>query len=300
MRSAPNAEDEYRRLLYVAVTRASDRLYVCGTEKQVGDRDKPKRWHALVTVGARRRNASPPTRTTAASRWSGGRRAAVAAAEGEPGGDDAVRRSCPIGFAGLRRRRRRRSAGSRPRRCSAATVEPARRLSPRFDAGKQARGARADRSTGCSQSLPDMPPERRAEIGARYLAAVASGDAGRGTGSSLATSSRSSPIRPSRRCSPPGSRAEVDIAGRFGEGRPCRGRIDRLAVTDDRVLIVDYKTNRPAPSDLGGNAPRLRRAAGALPQRARDALSRKISGCCDSVDRPSRADADPIGIAQIL
>ena len=28
------AEEEYRRLLYVAMTRASDRLYVCGTLKE--------------------------------------------------------------------------------------------------------------------------------------------------------------------------------------------------------------------------------------------------------------------------
>ena len=26
------------------------------------------------------------------------------------------------------------------------------------------------------------------------------------------------------------------------------GRLDRLAVLDDRVLIVDFKTNRPAPA----------------------------------------------------
>ena len=44
----------------------------------------------------------------------------------------------------------------------------------------------------------------------------------------------------------PGSRAEVAIAGEFG-GVPVSGRIDRLVVTPDRVLVVDYKTNRPAP-----------------------------------------------------
>ena len=44
----------------------------------------------------------------------------------------------------------------------------------------------------------------------------------------------------------PGSRAEVAIAGEF-EGVPVSGRIDRLVITPDRVLVVDYKTNRPAP-----------------------------------------------------
>lgn len=50
-----------------------------------------------------------------------------------------------------------------------------------------------------------------------------------------------------------GSRAEVEIMGRVALGsgeRAVSGRIDRLVVTDDEVLIVDYKTNRPPPAEL--------------------------------------------------
>jgi ATP-dependent helicase/nuclease subunit A len=47
-----------------------------------------------------------------------------------------------------------------------------------------------------------------------------------------------------------GSRAEVPVAG-VVEGAKGRvaisGQVDRLAVAGDRVLIVDYKTNRPPP-----------------------------------------------------
>ncbi|ODN69495.1 PD-(D/E)XK nuclease superfamily protein [Methylobrevis pamukkalensis] len=50
----------------------------------------------------------------------------------------------------------------------------------------------------------------------------------------------------------PGSRAEVPVAGTLplASGRPAAiaGQIDRLAVTDAQVLIIDFKTNRPAPS----------------------------------------------------
>ncbi len=35
-----------------------------------------------------------------------------------------------------------------------------------------------------------------------------------------------------------------------GEKRAVSGKIDRLAVTEREVLIVDYKTNRPAPHGL--------------------------------------------------
>jgi ATP-dependent helicase/nuclease subunit A len=43
------------------------------------------------------------------------------------------------------------------------------------------------------------------------------------------------------------------VAGRVPLGAreyAVSGRIDRLAVLPDRVLIVDYKTNRPPPAEL--------------------------------------------------
>ena len=51
-----------------------------------------------------------------------------------------------------------------------------------------------------------------------------------------------------------GSRAEVPIVGRIArEGRPpiqVPGQVDRLVVTDDTVLIADYKTDRKVPKSL--------------------------------------------------
>ena len=41
------------------------------------------------------------------------------------------------------------------------------------------------------------------------------------------------------------------------------GQIDRLAVTDDAVLIADFKTNRPPPADVE-QTPRLYRTQMAL------------------------------------
>ncbi|MFO1014102.1 MAG: double-strand break repair helicase AddA [Caulobacteraceae bacterium] len=51
----------------------------------------------------------------------------------------------------------------------------------------------------------------------------------------------------------PGARAEVALAGaspRLPAGLAISGRMDRLVVEEGRVLVVDYKTNRPAPDDL--------------------------------------------------
>ena len=56
----------------------------------------------------------------------------------------------------------------------------------------------------------------------------------------------------------PASRAEAAIhASRpdLGLKAPITGRIDRLAVTPDQVLIVDFKTGRPTPTRAQDVAP---------------------------------------------
>lgn len=47
----------------------------------------------------------------------------------------------------------------------------------------------------------------------------------------------------------PGSRPEVALTGRAA-GVAVSGRMDRLVITPERVLVVDYKTNRPAPERI--------------------------------------------------
>ena len=46
----------------------------------------------------------------------------------------------------------------------------------------------------------------------------------------------------------PGSMAEVPVTG-YVNGQLISGQIDRLAVMDDTVWIIDYKTNRPPPAE---------------------------------------------------
>jgi ATP-dependent helicase/nuclease subunit A len=50
----------------------------------------------------------------------------------------------------------------------------------------------------------------------------------------------------------PGSRAEIALAGGAGlpAGLAISGRVDRLLVEADRVLVADFKTNRPAPASI--------------------------------------------------
>src|SRR5215469_14218469 len=64
--------------------------------------------------------------------------------------------------------------------------------------------------------------------------------------------------RPSGAPFSPQSRAEVPIVADLGELGRVNGRIDRLAVDGDGVLIVDFKTNRPPPRSEEAVAPLYR------------------------------------------
>ena len=52
----------------------------------------------------------------------------------------------------------------------------------------------------------------------------------------------------------PGSLAEAPLAG-VVDGIPIAGQVDRLMVLPDRILVIDYKTNRPPPASVEEVAP---------------------------------------------
>ena len=99
------------------------------------------------------------------------------------------------------------------------------------------------------QSLPDIPPERRAEA-ARRLIARQETDFTAAERDEIASQVLAVLADPRfAALFAPGSRAEVPIVGRV-DGRTVTGVVDRLVVAPDAVLIADYKTNRPAPRSL--------------------------------------------------
>lgn len=100
--------------------------------------------------------------------------------------------------------------------------------------------------------LPDISPEKRAEVARTWL----------GKQTKL-TENQKTDIFDSvftvladdrfHTAFSPASRPEVAIAGKLASGLYLSGRIDRLVVEADRVLVIDYKSNRPAP-DSAENA----------------------------------------------
>jgi ATP-dependent helicase/nuclease subunit A len=241
--------DEYHRLLYVAMTRARDRLYVCGWQGQ----KEPEKdcWYHLVRDGIESR-LNPVD-------GPGGVRRMVSAQEKDVSSEEAeaeTGETPPLPDWALTHgpfeRVRTRLAPSRlalNAEGGAFGVEQAP-LGPKALA-EDLRFARGRLVHALLQHLPEVPTEDR-ERAARTFAAVRGGGLPETlkeeiVGESLAIV-RDETFAP---LFGPGSLAEVPVVARIGEGESSfdlEGQIDRLAILDDGLLILDYKTNRPPPS----------------------------------------------------
>jgi ATP-dependent helicase/nuclease subunit A len=247
-RARREAEDEYRRLLYVAMTRAIDRLVICGAE---GERGRPEGcWWNLAFAALK-----PP----------------VSVEEGADDGDGKVwryRRTPPSAGVSFAAAAPAVPAAERPSwldRAARAEPSPVRLVSPAlaYDEAapmRAASGSRIDRDKALArgvvvhrllQSLPDIPSAARAEAARRHLARNAAEFSAEERETILEQILLLLKDPRFAQLFSPGSRAEVPIVGRLNGGAlAVSGQVDRLAVTSDSVLIADYKTNRPAPGSL--------------------------------------------------
>lgn len=239
---------EYRRLLYVALTRAEDRMIICGFE---GEKKRPAgNWYDLCVPAF----AAAEVVTDHAGREV---RRLTDAQEGDPvergHGATATARAAEVAPAWLERPAPAEPRPSRPLTPSQPLSEEPAPVSPLGgDGGKRfARGRLIHRLL---QSLPDLPEAARAEAAHRWLAQKGQ-DVEPAAAQAIAAETLAVLAAPQfAALFGPGSRAEVPIAGRLGTD-VVLGQVDRLVVTDDRVLIADYKTNRPPPLDVADVAP---------------------------------------------
>jgi ATP-dependent helicase/nuclease subunit A len=266
------AEDEYRRLLYVAMTRAAERLIVCGTEGE--DRRPEGCWYDLVHDALTTGVVEEPADDGDGMVWRYRKTPIEHAALAETPDTESKPIVLPSWLMHDAPREASKSIVISPSRAyEEATplpnppppqVGPARLAHDPAQPG-QARVAggrekeeivrrnsallRGNLVHRLMQSLPDIAPERRAQAARRFLAHA---------GRELSTAEHDEILRqvqavldePSfAALFAPGSRAETPIVGRRGE-RLISGQVDRLAITAEAVLIADYKTNRPAPRTL--------------------------------------------------
>jgi ATP-dependent helicase/nuclease subunit A len=235
------AEDEYRRLLYVAMTRAADRLVVAGARGV--NRIPPGCWYELIENALKPEAIAEPADDGDGTVWRWRKPAhreietsQVASAPAVTQHDlpDWLRRDAP------------------------AEIATARAISP--SSGVDYAGARrgAGDARGLMrgrivhrllQALSALPPERRAEAARKPFARA----------KEFSEAERDAIIREvlgvlddARFASLFGaaSHAEVPIAGYISDGRKVSGQVDRLAVTESEVLIADYKSDRTVPHKL--------------------------------------------------
>ena len=236
------ARDEYRRLLYVGLTRAEERLIVCGAK---GVNKAPEGcWHDLVL------SALQPLSQEASDGdgkiWHFRKGAPTVTDDGSPEAKQQV--SLPSWL----------TADAPPSPPAIAVLRPS---DPIDDEPRRVAGGTERESARLSgtlshrllQSLPDIPAAQREKVAGEFLSR---------RGDRLSAERRAVLLREvlvlieSRDFAAlfaPGSRAEVPIVGKLvvrGEDKSVSGQVDRLAVTKDAVLIADFKTNRPAPRKI--------------------------------------------------
>jgi ATP-dependent helicase/nuclease subunit A len=251
-------EHEYRRLLYVAMTRAADRLIVAGCMPGNRNSVRENSWYDLIKRGLANSDLVFQEIPAGDGVVKSYRRADDATPEADIALDAATSThpslpewlrtpAAPAQIIDFR---------LRPSDPGADEGKIFRRgESPVLRARALQRGTLVHRLL---QSLPDLSPDRRRDAALKYLARNAEGwsDGDRETLAervlALIGDPRFAPVFGV------GSRAEVAIAGRLQRpgGAPAlvSGQIDRLVVTPDEVLIVDFKTNH-APPVLVAEAP---------------------------------------------
>ncbi|MEZ6030934.1 MAG: double-strand break repair helicase AddA [Hyphomonadaceae bacterium] len=243
---------EHRRLLYVALTRAQDRLVVCGAwygrSKEGRDKDS---WYQLCEAGMQRLIADG--QAAGLSESLDGEDATVLRlgdappALGLAEAQQALAATLPAWLRTLAPAETGRRILS-PSRLTASSEPPV--LSP-FGAGRAEKLRRGTLIHMLFEVLPGLPAKSRWRAAENFL-------------------KKQLDLMPDQRTEMldaafgvlddpqfadvfgPGGRPEAPVIGELPNGAIINGRVDRLVVAPDRILAVDYKTDRPAPASVAG------------------------------------------------
>jgi len=222
---------EHWRLLYVAMTRARDRLIVCGPQFRNGE-DKES-WRLAVQEALERLGAEKVE-----TPYGEGLRLGAAEFASPESATERARVMLPDwaktpAEAGPQR------AFATPSRIE--RIDPAL-FSPRGDGQKRFRRGRLIH--GLLQRLPDVAPNKRGAAARAWLerqgADAAEAEAFAREALSVIDDARFASVFGAT------SRAEAPIVGEVA-GKSVSGIVDRLVVGDANVIVLDFKTDRPAP-----------------------------------------------------
>jgi ATP-dependent helicase/nuclease subunit A len=253
-------DQEYNRLLYVALTRAEDRLYICGWQ---GKRKAPDHcWYNLCQQAMEGYASSETFDFTefSGSGWSGDGWVWETDQREAPRADKV---DIASGTADLPKR-------TLIRDIAPIEAFPPKPLAPsRMMEDDEIHQSPLGGDQGQSfkrgllihkllELLPDLPEAKRRDAAERFLAQpVRALDADQ----QREITSETIAIFENPEFAPvfdTGSRAEVPLVGIVG-GDVVSAQIDRLVVRENDVMIVDFKTNRPPPRDVEGTPRAYRR-----------------------------------------
>ena len=259
-------EEEYRRLLYVAMTRAEDRLYIGGWQNRKSRKDGESAipdncWYRLIERGMKDEATgfafdNTPLFRNPAEGWTGeGHRRSAARKDGTK--PDRTQKSLPAAsdialpdwasrLPPPERKPQRPLAPSRP------VDTPAVRSPLGADRGTIfRRGLIVHRLL---ELLPNLDPSQRRDAGAGFLANPThrlDADAQRAL---LDETMKILEAPDLAWMFGPDSLAELPLAGELtmpdGTLQAVSGQVDRIAIDATRVAIVDYKTLRPVPPNV--------------------------------------------------
>ena len=243
-------DQEYRRLLYVAMTRAEDRLYVCGWQTR---RAAPEGcWYHLIRdglVGVADAVDDPFLAQTGEVDEGSILRLHSPQTKDAPTKDDQAETGkdvtelpgwalCPPAPE---------PDPPRPLSPSRPSDDEPSVLSPLMSDAGNARFVRGSLIHRLLQTLPDMPSAARPQATRDFLGRPVHGLDGHAQ-AAIAEETLAVLDQPGfKALFGPDSRAEVPIVGAIG-GTVVSGQVDRLLVTETEIVVVDFKTNRPPPT----------------------------------------------------
>lgn len=235
---AVKRDEEYNRQLYVALTRAEDRLYICGYESRNGRSSNC--WYDRIAAGFDRLEGAESVTAfdgESVRRYASGGRIGEFP---EPIGETVETITLPDWVSDPPGPEPLPTQPLMPSRLGEAEIPVSL---PTVDKGALKRGNLIHRLL---EVLPGVAPARREEAARALLEKPAydlsEGDINSLTGEVIAVLDEPafSPLFAD------GSLAEVPVVGTIGTVT-VSGQVDRLVVTEDSVMIVDYKSNRVVP-----------------------------------------------------
>jgi ATP-dependent helicase/nuclease subunit A len=239
------SREEHRRLLYVALTRAQDRLliagYWSGRDGETATGFHEESWYALCRNAMEQLPAFVGDDGVARFGDLPGAAPAMAAgaAEAMPLPGWALRPPEP-------------DVAARILTAPTSLLGPRTRVVAPFDPKREARLKRGRLIHSLLQYLPELPEGARRAAGEAFLARepeLTKAMRAEMLGAAMAILEDADLSELFQ----PGGRAEAPIIGtspKLPDGMIINGRVDRLVVTPARVLVIDFKTDQPAPDDV--------------------------------------------------